>query len=48
MKATVHMPPAVDIECDKCGADLGPAFLGQSVWCPKCKKWVLAEKEDEE
>ena len=48
MKVSVHMPPAVDVECEKCGADLGPAFLGQSVWCPKCKRWVVAERDDED
>jgi endogenous inhibitor of DNA gyrase (YacG/DUF329 family) len=38
----------VDVTCPKCGADLGPAFIGQSVWCPKCKKWVLAERDDDD
>jgi len=47
MTVSVHMPPAVDVECDKCGDDLGPAFIGQEVYCQKCKRWVLAEGVDE-
>jgi len=45
---SVHMPPSTDVVCDKCGADLGPAFVGQSVWCKTCKKWVLAERDDDD
>ena len=42
----VYMPPSVEVECDKCGTDYGEAFVGQSVWCPRCKRWVLAEEEE--
>ena len=48
MKVSVHMPPFVTVVCEKCKTDYGEAFLGQSVWCPKCKRWVLAERDDED
>ena len=47
-RVSVHMPPLVDVVCDKCKTDYGEAFLGQSVWCPRCKRWVLAERNDDD
>jgi len=40
-----HERECVDVTCPKCGAKVGPAFVGQEVWCRRCRKWVRAEKD---